>query len=72
MYDLIIKGGTIVDGTGAASFRGDLAISQGKIVAVGTVSDSARQVIDGSGGLSRPASLTSIRTTMPRFFGTPT
>jgi len=54
VYDLIIRGGTIVDGTGAASFRGDLAISQGKIVAVGTVSGSARQVIDGSGRIVAP------------------
>jgi N-acyl-D-amino-acid deacylase len=54
VYDLIIRGGTIVDGTGAASFRGDLAISQGKIVAVGTVSGSARQVIDGSERIVAP------------------
>jgi N-acyl-D-amino-acid deacylase len=35
MAELLIRGGTIVDGTGAPSFVGDIAIDNGKIVAVG-------------------------------------
>src|SRR5512135_1797695 len=54
MYDLIIKGGTIVDGTGTPCFRGDVAISQGRIAAVGTLYDSARQIIDAGGRMVAP------------------
>ncbi len=35
MHDTVIRGGTIVDGTGKASFTGDVAISGGRIAAVG-------------------------------------
>jgi len=34
-YDLKIVGGTIIDGTGAPQYQGDLAIRQGRIVALG-------------------------------------
>ena len=47
MYDLIIRNGTIVDGTGAAQHVGDLAITDGVLVQVGgTVRGDAREVID--------------------------
>lgn len=49
MYDLLIKNGTIVDGTGAARFRGDVAVAGDKIVAVGEVSGTARETIDADG-----------------------
>ncbi len=48
MYDLLIKNGTVVDGTGAAPFRADVAIAGGKVAAVGKVSDGAKRVIDAS------------------------
>src|SRR6202012_386654 len=35
MHDIVIRGGTIVDGTGKAAFSGDVAIADGKIAAVG-------------------------------------
>lgn len=47
-YDLLIKNGTIVDGSGAVAFRADLAVSEGRIVEVGVVSGSAARVIDAS------------------------
>src|SRR5580658_447901 len=47
-YDVVIKNGTIVDGTGRPSYRADLAISQGKILEIGKVSDSAAKTIDAS------------------------
>ena len=48
-YDILIRGGVIVDGTGAPRYSGDVAISDGKIVAVGQVEGDAEQVIDASG-----------------------
>jgi N-acyl-D-amino-acid deacylase len=47
-YDLLIKNGTIVDGTGAPPRHGDVAIQGGTIAEVGTVNGSARQMIDAS------------------------
>ncbi len=53
MYDLIIRGGDIVDGTGAGAFCGDIAILDGYIAAVGAVAGVARDEID-AGGLMVP------------------
>ena len=47
--DLIIRGGTIVDGTGGAPFLGDIAIDGDRIVAVGEVSGQGRREIDADG-----------------------
>ncbi|HXQ14445.1 MAG TPA: amidohydrolase family protein [Caulobacteraceae bacterium] len=54
MRDLIIRGGTIVDGTGAAPFEGDVAIDAGRIVEVGEVSGHGRREIDAKGRLVTP------------------
>ncbi|ODS99280.1 MAG: amidohydrolase [Erythrobacter sp. SCN 62-14] len=53
-YDLIIRGGTIVDGTGAAGFTGDVAVKDGLIVAVGAVSGTADEVIEAAGKIVAP------------------
>jgi dihydroorotase/N-acyl-D-amino-acid deacylase len=56
-YDLVITNGTIVDGTGAARFRGDVAVSDGRIVRVehGSIpSDGAKRVIDATGLIVAP------------------
>ena len=47
-HDMLIKNGTVVDGTGAPRFRADVAVADGKIAEVGTVTDSAARVIDAS------------------------
>ena len=48
--DILLRGGTIVDGTGGEPFAGDVAIRDGRILAVGDVGDrNARQVIDCRG-----------------------
>jgi len=46
MHDLVLRGGTLVDGTGAPPFRGDVAIRGDRIVAVGSVSGSAWRTLD--------------------------
>ncbi|MDE2561047.1 MAG: D-aminoacylase [Sphingomonadales bacterium] len=53
-YDLIIRGGTIVDGTGANRFTGDVAVKDGLIAAVGHVSGNAEQEIDAIGKVITP------------------
>jgi N-acyl-D-aspartate/D-glutamate deacylase len=53
-YDLIVRGGTIVDGTGAARFVGDVAVKDGLIAAVGTVRGDAADEIDASGKIVAP------------------
>lgn len=53
-HDLVIRGGTIVDGTGAAQFEGDIAISGERITAVGEVSGSGAREIDAAGKLVTP------------------
>ena len=51
MFDLKITGGTIVDGTGAPRFEGDVAVKDGVIVAVGPeIEGEARETLDASGG----------------------
>ena len=40
MYDLLLKDGTVVDGTGAPAYRADVAVVAGRIVAVGLLEDA--------------------------------
>jgi N-acyl-D-aspartate/D-glutamate deacylase len=47
--ELVVRGGTVVDGTGAAPFRGDVAIRDGRIVAIGEVPSDGRACLDASG-----------------------
>jgi N-acyl-D-amino-acid deacylase len=55
MYDLIIRGGKIVDGTGREPYLGDVAVSNGLIAAVGEVVEGeATQVIDATDRLVTP------------------
>ncbi|MGA9574979.1 MAG: amidohydrolase family protein, partial [Lysobacterales bacterium] len=49
-YDMLIRNGSIVDGTGAPAYPGDIAISAGTIVKIGDLGEShAKRVIDASG-----------------------
>jgi N-acyl-D-amino-acid deacylase len=53
-YDLVIKNGRIVDGSGLPGYHGDVAITDGRIVQVGRVSGDARQVLDANGMVIAP------------------
>ena len=53
-YDIIIRGGSIVDGSGAEPYEGDIAITDGRIVAVGSVEGAAAEVIDATGKMVTP------------------
>jgi N-acyl-D-amino-acid deacylase len=54
MFDTVIKGGTIVDGTGAPAFTGDVAVTDGRIAEVGRVDGPARRTIDADGAIVAP------------------
>jgi N-acyl-D-amino-acid deacylase len=47
-YDLIIRNGTVIDGTGAAGQHADVAIAGGNVAAIGKVTEAARRTIDAS------------------------
>ena len=48
-HDLLIKNGLVIDGTGAPGRRADIAIDAGRITEIGSVSGSAKRVIDAEG-----------------------
>ena len=54
MHDLIVKGGTLVDGTGAAARSADVAVDSGRITEVGAVQGGATQIIEADGLLVTP------------------
>jgi N-acyl-D-amino-acid deacylase len=54
MYDLIIRNGTIVDGSGMPRFRADVGIEGDRIAAIGKIRASARETIDAEGHVVAP------------------
>ena len=53
-HDLVVRNGTIFDGTGSAPFEGDVAVSRGRIVAVGKVPGAGAEEIDARGRIVTP------------------
>jgi N-acyl-D-amino-acid deacylase len=53
-FDLVIRNGFIVDGTGAPGYHGDVAVADGRIVATGEVDGSGREEIDADGLVVTP------------------
>ena len=49
MHDILIRGGTLFDGTAAPGVAGDLAITDGRIAAIGTITGAAKKIIDAKG-----------------------
>ena len=54
MHDLVIRGGRVVDGTGAAARTADVAVTDGVITEVGRVDGLARRTLDADGALVTP------------------
>lgn len=54
MHDIVIRGGTIVDGTGAPKYTGDVAIDGDRLVQVGGKAGPGRREIDAAGALVTP------------------
>ena len=52
--DLLLRGGTIVDGSGAARYRGDVGIEKGRIVEIGRIRSMAGRTIDADGLIVAP------------------
>ena len=53
-YDLLVKNGRVVDGSGMPSFYGDVAVKGGKILEIGKLRGSAKRVIDADGRAVAP------------------
>lgn len=53
-YDLLITGGTLIDGTGAPARRADVAVRGGLVVAVGDCPGTAARTIDAAGAIVTP------------------
>ena len=69
-YDIIIRSGTIVDGTRTPRYIGDLAIKDGKIAQIGGLKgNTADRVLELQVELSHLASSTCTHTTTRRYFG---
>lgn len=54
MFDVIVKNGLVIDGSGGPGYAGDVAVKDGKIAAVGKVSGEARTVVDAGGRVIAP------------------
>ncbi|HEU4371791.1 MAG TPA: amidohydrolase family protein [Methylomirabilota bacterium] len=53
-YDLVVKNGTLVDGSGLPGYRADVAVQQGRVVSIGRIRGGAREVIDAGGLVVAP------------------
>ena len=69
-FDLIIRNGTIVDGTGAPRFAGDVAVKDGLIAQVGKVEGDASSEINAGGHVIAQAGSIFTPTTRARPLGT--
>jgi N-acyl-D-aspartate/D-glutamate deacylase len=54
MYDLVIRGATLVDGLGNVPIQADVAVKDGLIAAIGSISEAATRTIDGNGLILSP------------------
>lgn len=69
MYDLILQGGVLVDGSGNPPYCADLAVKDGKIAAIGACEAEAAQVINARSYFVTPGFWIFTATGMRRFSG---
>jgi len=53
-YDVVIRNGTVVDGTGMDAYRADVGVQDGRIAAIGRISDKGREEVDAEGQVVTP------------------
>ncbi len=53
-YDIVIRGGTVVDGSGLPRYQADVGIAGGRITAIGKINDAANEVVDAEGHIVAP------------------
>jgi N-acyl-D-aspartate/D-glutamate deacylase len=53
-YDLVIKNGTVIDGSGLPRYRADVGVSRGRIATIGRIRENAREVLDAEGQIVAP------------------
>ena len=53
-FDLVIKNGTVIDGSGLPRYRADVGVRHGKIVTIGRIRERAREVLDAEGQVVAP------------------
>ncbi len=53
-YDLVIKNGTVIDGSGLPRYRADVGVRHGRIVTIGRIRERAREVVDAEGQVVTP------------------
>ena len=54
MYDLVIKNGVVVDGSGLPGYRADVGVRHGRIATIGRIRERAREVLDADGHVVAP------------------
>ena len=53
-YDLVIKNGIVIDGSGLPRYRADVAVQNGRIASIGRIREAAREVLDADGHIVAP------------------
>ena len=69
--DLVVRGATVVDGSGLPPYTADVAVRAGTITQVGRVDERGEVELDADGGVLAPGSSTSTRTTTRNCTGSP-
>jgi N-acyl-D-amino-acid deacylase len=53
-YDIVIRGGTVIDGSGLPRYQADVGIADGRIATIGKITDGANEIVDAEGHIVAP------------------